>query len=495
MNESTYEAEAQLELKCFPFELKATGANHEFEGYVSVFNNIDSTNDIVDKNSFNTDLPDFLANGFIGGLNHNWDEPIGVPIEAKPDNKGLYLKARLSETQHGRDVYTLLKDRVIKKLSIGYQTLGRKYLEDSNEVMNYWNEVGYTPTPTDIARSQFGARVLTRIKLFEGSPVTVPANELATIQGVKKLAFEAAEKAICSANNLPLALPEMHWDKDEANNLLRKWAAAEAEPNAKYRLAFLWFDESNPTDYNSYKFQFAQPVGESLKAVPKAIYAIASAIQSSVVFPGISDDDRAIIRKRLNSYYARMRMEFNDSGIIPPWEQPKSFLPHKDEREFEECLRELGYSKSRATIIALHGFKAALREAEVTPEAGGTQTVTPSSVPQVDPVVPVPSSVAVGKDSLKSIKLPIDISNTASNVAPTSNDNNVLEPVLTPEPVVVVTDPPSTISIGGVELPLKDPGVKEFVSPTVLKLRQHVMGQFYDRFQRDGTRFERDKAE
>jgi HK97 family phage prohead protease len=185
-----------LQFKSIPFEIKAGASDgSEFEGKCSVFFNIDSYGEIVDNKAFDEDLPEFLENGFIGGINHDWDRPIGRPMEGtRPMPDHLHLKASVVDTTHGMDCRKLLKAGVIRKLSIGYRVKGDMMLENEDECMAYWKQKGYKPNADDMARCKMGARVLTRIHLYEASPVSVPANSLATITAVKA-AREAAEKA------------------------------------------------------------------------------------------------------------------------------------------------------------------------------------------------------------------------------------------------------------------------------------------------------------
>lgn len=177
---------ASVQYKAFSFEVKAVEAEGMLgEGHASAFYNVDGVNEIVDDAAFNNTLPEFLKSGFVGGINHNWDDPIGQPTKAVPDGKGLYVGWKLTDTAHGRDCAKLLKDGVIKKLSIGYRVLGHTNLETSDDVMAYWESKGYKPNAQDIARAQYGATLLTDLKLYEFSPVTVPANDQADITRVK----------------------------------------------------------------------------------------------------------------------------------------------------------------------------------------------------------------------------------------------------------------------------------------------------------------------
>jgi HK97 family phage prohead protease len=176
-----------MERKTLRFDIKGTsGDGSTGEGIGAAFHNVDTYREIIAPGSFTSDLPDFLADGFIGGLNHDWDNPIGSPTDAKEVAAGLWLSWAISDTSHGRDVKTLLKDKVVKKLSIGFETVGSEYLENADEVKAYWDKHKYEPSAQDLQRSANGSvRLLTRINLFEVSPVVVPANDKAIITAVK----------------------------------------------------------------------------------------------------------------------------------------------------------------------------------------------------------------------------------------------------------------------------------------------------------------------
>ncbi len=176
----------QLERKELPFELKATaGDGSTFDGYAACFHNVDSYGDIIAKGAFADGLAAFLSDGLIC-WQHDWHMPIGKPTKAVEDDRGLFAGGKISDTTDGRDAKTLLKDGVVKKLSIGFRTLGRTWLETPEEVMAYWKTAGYTPTSEDVAASVYGARLLTKIKLYEFSPVSVPANSSCDITRVKR---------------------------------------------------------------------------------------------------------------------------------------------------------------------------------------------------------------------------------------------------------------------------------------------------------------------
>ncbi|GHU69943.1 hypothetical protein FACS1894184_14720 [Clostridia bacterium] len=142
-----------------------------FEGYASVFGNIDSGEDIVEHGAFtDTIQTDFHRMKILSG--HNSEQlPIGKPLELREDAHGLFLKAQLSDTQMGRDVKALLRDGVLNELSIGFDA-----------------------DPADCRVDEHGVRHLYKIKLWEVSVVTWAMNSRAVITDYKAQTSESDTK-------------------------------------------------------------------------------------------------------------------------------------------------------------------------------------------------------------------------------------------------------------------------------------------------------------
>lgn len=169
----------ELEHKAFRLEVRAEdiAANGEFTGYLSVFGNEDSYGDVVDKGAFTKTLSEQGAT-FPMLWQHDSAEPIGV-MSGVQDDRGLFVKGALNmDVARAREAYALLKQGAIRGLSIGY-------------VAVKWAMEGAT-------------RHLQEIKLYEGSVVTFPANELATVSHVK-----AAAELTAAASSLAAVLAEM----------------------------------------------------------------------------------------------------------------------------------------------------------------------------------------------------------------------------------------------------------------------------------------------
>lgn len=150
----------EIQFKSVPFECKVDLEKGTFEGYASVFGNKDSYGDIIEPGAFKKTIKEFGHRVKVLYQHDPWT-PIGKPIHMEEDSKGLYTVSKISETSIGKDVLILLRDGVINELSIGYTPIKETW-DNENKV-----------------------RHLNEVKLWEYSPVTWAANELAVITGVK----------------------------------------------------------------------------------------------------------------------------------------------------------------------------------------------------------------------------------------------------------------------------------------------------------------------
>ena len=159
-NKANHKQHHQLPCK---FEIKSIGADGTFEGYASVFGNIDSQNDRVHPGAFKTSIksrekPVQLL------WQHQWQSPIGTILSLFEDAHGLYVKGKLLlEVAQAREAYTLMKAGVVRGLSIGYSVKRSRRNPDS------------------------GVRELLDLNLWEISLVTMPANEAAQVTVVKSM--------------------------------------------------------------------------------------------------------------------------------------------------------------------------------------------------------------------------------------------------------------------------------------------------------------------
>ena len=139
-------------------QIKANGESGCFDGYGSVFGNTDRDGDIVAKGAFETSLAN-LKPALL--WQHEQKSPIGVFDEVREDDRGLYVRGRLSLKGRGEEAYELLKMGALNGLSIGFITKSAE---------------------RDPAT---GVRTITKAELLEVSLVTFPANDLARVDMVK----------------------------------------------------------------------------------------------------------------------------------------------------------------------------------------------------------------------------------------------------------------------------------------------------------------------
>lgn len=150
-------------------EIKSESMNDatgEFEGYGSIFGNVDSYNEVVAKGAFKNSLNEKSPKEIKLLWQHDTSQPIGVWENMYEDEKGLYVKGRLliNDVAKAREAYALLKAGALDGLSIGF-----------------------TVNPGGMAWSSDGTyKLVTDINLWEVSIVTFPANTRATVNSVKE---------------------------------------------------------------------------------------------------------------------------------------------------------------------------------------------------------------------------------------------------------------------------------------------------------------------
>jgi HK97 family phage prohead protease len=172
-----------------PFEIKAAADDAGvFEGYGSVFGNVDLGGDVVAHGAFAKSLETWQAKnklpkmllqhgggGFLSGPAPDDLVPIGKWEAMSEDSHGLHVKGRLFrlETDRSKSVYAAMKEGELDGLSIGYfprETVKGKTKEDPE-------------------------RTIKRADLLEVSVVTFPMNTAARVEGVKS-ALEYTEREI-----------------------------------------------------------------------------------------------------------------------------------------------------------------------------------------------------------------------------------------------------------------------------------------------------------
>jgi HK97 family phage prohead protease len=152
--------------KWFPFTFTKTDADGgSFEGYASMFGNVDQERDVVLPGAFRATIPQFLERGWISDA-HQADQPIGYPTDAREDARGLFIAGRFHGTARAQTVRTYARERVHAGKDMGLS-------------------IGYR-VPAGGARMRVdGVRELVRLELVEVALTIMPANLEAVVTGVK----------------------------------------------------------------------------------------------------------------------------------------------------------------------------------------------------------------------------------------------------------------------------------------------------------------------
>lgn len=160
-------------LLTFQFKLSANqtkDASEEciIEGFANTSDK-DRVGDVVLPSAFEKSLPTYLSNPVLLA-NHDWNDPCGMVMDAEVQDKGLFIRAKISATRP--DIKTLIREGVLRTFSIGYNELDA----DMDEA-----------TQTKFIKS---------LELLEISIVTVPANAMALFREVGANMPKDAEKPV-----------------------------------------------------------------------------------------------------------------------------------------------------------------------------------------------------------------------------------------------------------------------------------------------------------
>lgn len=169
-----------MKTKDFALEVKSADDDGTFEGYASVFGNVDSYGEICAAGCFGASLAKHRREGTKPLLlwQHDPDRPIGVWDDLAEDGKGLRGTGRLLKgVRQAEEALILLKAGALRGLSIGYREISAE--------------------PDGIHRK------LTELDLIEASVVSFPANRRARVEAVKQTDNYALLRARLLAGELP----------------------------------------------------------------------------------------------------------------------------------------------------------------------------------------------------------------------------------------------------------------------------------------------------
>lgn len=146
-----------------PLDLKAVAEDGEFEGYLSTFGNVDRGMDMVMPGAFRRTLKERKLSAIKLLRDHDTRKVIGKWLSMEEDDRGLKVRGKLfaGTVQLATETLALMREGALDAMSIGYRTIKAQWDEEQ------------------------GIRKLLDVELWEGSIVTFPMNEMATVDAVK----------------------------------------------------------------------------------------------------------------------------------------------------------------------------------------------------------------------------------------------------------------------------------------------------------------------
>jgi uncharacterized protein len=171
-----------------PGETKFTGValdtvekDGTFSGYASLFGAVDLGKDMVERGAFAKSLRTRGAAGIRMLFQHDPNEPIGAWQEIREDQRGLFVKGKLTQgVAKARETLELMREGALDGLSIGFRTIKAK------------------------SESATGVRRILEADLWEISVVTFPMLPGARVQAVK------------AARRFPTVRQFEHWLRRDA---------------------------------------------------------------------------------------------------------------------------------------------------------------------------------------------------------------------------------------------------------------------------------------
>lgn len=160
------------------------------EGYASVFDSVTDLGyykEVIDRNAFdNADMSDIV-------MKYNHEDSVlplartrGGTLQFEVDDHGLKIRARLVDTTVNRDIYTLIKEGILSKMSFAFTVKEEQYDYETDT-----------------------RRILAFDKIFDVSVVDVPAYETTEIFARSKEDYEKEKQAYLDKKQLELEKQKM----------------------------------------------------------------------------------------------------------------------------------------------------------------------------------------------------------------------------------------------------------------------------------------------
>lgn len=215
-----------------------------FGGYASVAGNLDSVGDIIPVGAY-ANLEELTGSGWVCG-DHSWGmkDECGIILSAKEDGTGLFIEAEFHSDDESQALRQKVQKRLARgksvKMSIGFSLLKQPIIlyphQYEKELPKYLKQ-GYLRDGMARAKEFSQIRILPKIRVYECSIVSVPANEAANVASVKSNTQPTPQPI----SNFKLAMRELEQDIVMYEmDLARNEMGREAELTEMLLQAKLW---------------------------------------------------------------------------------------------------------------------------------------------------------------------------------------------------------------------------------------------------------------
>lgn len=184
-----------------------------FKGHASVAGNLDSVGDIIPTNAY-ADLDELAGSGWVCG-DHSWGmkDECGIILNAKEDATGLFIEAEFHSDEASQALRQKVQKRLARgksvKMSIGFSLLKAPiylYPHQYEKELPKYLKPGYLRDGLTRAKEFSQIRILPKIRVYECSIVSVPANQAASVSSVKS---DKSANAPARISTFQLALREI----------------------------------------------------------------------------------------------------------------------------------------------------------------------------------------------------------------------------------------------------------------------------------------------
>lgn len=373
------------EHRFFPAAVKQIDeARGVVEAVVAVMGNIDLGHDVIHPGAFTKTLAE-NGNKIRVLDNHNAAsvmDVIGKAVEVREIDAdalpamlrqmypeatgGLYTKTQyMMDDERSRAVFNRVKEGLIDEYSIGYDPIKVDYEtvedEDGKEKqvrhlreLRLWEYspviFAMNPATATVAAKGLAQRTMTELeKQFAGVDLDGRRFNI-------KVILVPDHKGAVSAQDFPIAGRDRAWDGDGAAARCRVYSGGPDVDDMdwdQYRRCFVWYDETAPELFGSYKLGIVDIIDNEPHIIPRGVFAAAAAVEGARGGVDIPESDMPGVRETLGEYYSRMAELFEDESIIAPWNKSEKEPAFEQDQKGDDDM-EMIRVRVAAAMESLH---------------------------------------------------------------------------------------------------------------------------------------------